>query len=805
MAGRVLIGIFLLLLSSGIATAQVKVVVLDEQDKEPIPHVSVIVKNTAGSSIQFTNARGVSKIDTTMLSTELVHFSHLDYKDRVVLLSDLERMNFKVYLTPNVEQLPPYIHKPKRDEVAQEIIVSSKKVDPRALKMDVPQTSADALQSAGSVFIQKTQMGGGSPMIRGFSANRVLLVVDGVRMNNAIYRDGNVHNVISIDPHMLREVEVYEGPGSVIFGSDALGGVMHFETTELETAPVGARNTFHSGNTIVELHSANRGNSWHVDFEAKKERFASLTGVTLSNFSSLRSGSRGNNVFEKNFYVEHIDGQDTMVKNENPLVQEFSGYSQFNFSQKFLFERDTDLIVKAGFFFATTSPVPRYDRLSQFSGQTLQYSEWNYGPQKWLMSYVNASFRNENKAYDELSLLASFQGVEESRMTRNFGDSIGTKRTENVQVFALNLDADKALSNKTTLYYGAEFLYNLVGSAGETFNIKTFENQSINDTRYPDGSTWMASALYSTLSKRFSDKWRAQAGVRFNHVLVNAPAREGLSVTFNEIDQSFLGVNGSLGTTFMPDDRTEISANIGTGFRAPNIDDMGKIFDSQPGRITVPNDNLKPENVYSIDLLYTRKPNHRSRFGVGVFYSLWDGVIQRRDFLVNGQDSVVYDGQLMAVQALINGEAANLYGAQIFGTYRFSNAFKVEGNFNYQTGQTSDGQAIRHIAPAFGNVHFIYIANKIKIDLYTRFNGALQFEDLAPSEQDKTQLYALDDNGNPYSPAWATLNIKSIYTISSKLNFSFGIENVLDTHYRPYSSGISAPGINAIFSLRSRF
>ncbi|NJN34367.1 MAG: TonB-dependent receptor plug domain-containing protein [Saprospiraceae bacterium] len=66
--------------------------------------------------------------------------------------------------------------------------------------------------------------------MRGFEASRVLLVVDGVRMNNLIYRSGHLQNAITVDQNMLDRVEVLFGTASTVYGSDALGGVVHFFT-----------------------------------------------------------------------------------------------------------------------------------------------------------------------------------------------------------------------------------------------------------------------------------------------------------------------------------------------------------------------------------------------------------------------------------------------------------------------------------------------------------------------------------------------------------------------------------------------
>lgn len=794
----------LLCILVSVAEAQVKVHVLIEDAKEPISHVSVITRTTTGSDFQFTNDRGIATIDTTNLSSNLVTFSHLDFKDRVVKFENLKANNFRIYLKPAYAFLPEFPIKGPKSKANDDIIVSASSLDKKYVKMQVPQTSADLLEGSGSVFIQKSQMGGGSPMIRGFSANRVLLVVDGVRINNAIFRDGNVHNVLSIDPQMIESVKVYEGPGSILYGSDAMGGVMAFQTKELST--IESKKPKFEGNTALQFHSANKGNSWHIDFKGQSKKWASITGVTLANYNSLRMGSNGDNPFLRKYYVEHIDGRDTMVPNENELVQEFSGYTQVNFSQKFLYEVDSNFKINASLFFATTSPIPRYDRLSQFGdNDTLEYAEWYYGPQKWLMSNLVLDWSKATKLYDELSLSASIQKVQESRITRDFQDSFRTTRTEDLLLYSINLDADKDLGDKTRLFYGLSWIDNQLASSAEAVNIFDFATNNVSTTRYPDGSTWSAFGAYITGRYELSKKWLARAGFRFNSIKYFAPFREALSSTFASINKNFSGTNGSLGFEYKPDKRTALRFGIASGFRAPNIDDIGKIFDSQPGIVTVPNENLDAEHVYTADALYSRKPNARSKFGASVFYSIWDGPIQRSNFTLDGEDSVFYEGEKFAVQALVNGSQAQLYGAGVFGEYRFSNAFLMRGNFNWQNGETSDNQSIRHIAPSYGALYFVYIANSIKINLYTRFNGELSHDRLAPSEVDKVHLYALDNNGQAFSPAWYTLNCKAIYTISSKVNMSLGVENILDRHYRPYSSGISAPGLNAIFSLRSRF
>ena len=170
----------------------------------------------------------------------------------------------------------------KLNEVPNKIV----KVSKYDILRNNPQTAADLLGQSGTVFIQKSQLGGGSPMIRGFATNRVLLVVDGVRMNNAIYRSGNLQNVISIDALSTEAAEVIFGPGSLIYGSDAIGGVMDFHTLEPRFAKT--KKMITKGSALSRYSTANQEITGHADINLGWEKWSLLTSVTYSRFDDLK-------------------------------------------------------------------------------------------------------------------------------------------------------------------------------------------------------------------------------------------------------------------------------------------------------------------------------------------------------------------------------------------------------------------------------------------------------------------------------------------------------------------------------------
>ena len=203
------------------------------------------------------------------------------------------------------------------------------------------QTTPDLLQSSGDIFVQKSQMGGGSPVIRGFESNKVLMVVDGVRMNNAIYRGGHLQNSLTIDNNALERLEIVLGPGSVIYGSDALGGVMHFYSKNPKLSDNNNLETL--TNLLTRYASTNNEKTIHLDFNFGLNKFAGFSSISFSDFGDLRQGSRRDPLYpdfgKRFFYVERINNIDVELQNSNPNIQRQSGYQQYDFLQKFLYQQ----------------------------------------------------------------------------------------------------------------------------------------------------------------------------------------------------------------------------------------------------------------------------------------------------------------------------------------------------------------------------------------------------------------------------------------------------------------------------------
>ena len=787
-----------------VAIAQ-KIQVLSKQTAGAIPGVALFNKDKSKSAI--TNFDGFADI-SSFNQDERITFQHIAHATLWQTKSQILTANGQVFLITDASSLDEVVLSvskfgQKRRDIPQQIVsVTSDDVLFRN-----PQTAADLLQSSGQVYVQKSQLGGGSPIIRGFSTNRLLIAVDGVRFNTAIFRGGNVQNIISIDPFAVARTEVILGPGSVVYGSDAVGGVMNFYTKK----PVFSfkPGTTFSGNTTLRYATANKEKTGHFDFNIGVKKWAFLTSVTYSDFDNLRMGSHGPDDYLRTQYVETLNGVDTVVQNQNPKIQRPTAYSQINTMQKVRYMPNNNWNFDLGLFYTTTTDYPRYDRLIRTSNDTLASAVWDYGPQQWFSGNLQIQNTPEtNTFFDKSAFTLSFQHFTESRSDRGFGAPFLYKTQEKVAAYNTAWDFEKKIK-KAKLNYGVEYIFNKVGSRGLKTDILTGTSQQ-DVSRYPDGSSWQSLAGYMSTQFALAENISFLGGLRYSHIIVDAQFDTSLfALPFTEATINTGALTGTAGVTWNPNQTLGWRLNFGTAFRAPNIDDIGKVFDSEPGSVVVPNPDLKPEYAYNGDLGVSLNFENKLKLDFAGFYTILEDALIRRDFSLDGESQIVYQGELSTIQAIQNASKAQVYGFEAGLEFAFSKAVKLSSQYNITKGFARDQQGtkkpLRHAAPAYGNTHIIYKKEKLTLDAFAAYNGQFDFEDLAPSQQNNAFLYAADQNGNPYAPGWYTLNFSSQYKFSKAFQLSATLENITDQRYRPYSSGLSAPGRNLIVAATYSF
>jgi len=407
--------------------------------------------------------------------------------------------------------------------------------------------------------------------------------------------------------------------------------------------------------------------------------------------------------------------------------------------------------------------------------------------------------------FDKLNFLSGFQNYTESRFDRNLSNPIRNGRQEDLSIVSFNLDLGKTIDNQNELFYGVESYFNKINSEGSTLNLFTNESEII-PSRYPDDSDYGSSAGYISYKLNLKKKVILHAGTRLTHTWLNGEFNtEDYNFPFSGFDIKNTALIGNLGIVWHPKPEWQINTNFSTGFRSPNIDDVAKVFDSEPGNVVIPNPELKPEYARNFEFGIIKKWNEKASFEITAFYTRLKNAIVRREYTLNGRDSIMYDGTMSKTEALVNADAADIFGTTLVFEYLFTAKLHTRSDLTITDGEDSDGYPVRHAPPLFGSSHLIFEGQKLFFDLYTHFNGKLDFGELAPSEQEKPYMYATDENGNPFSPAWWTLNMKFNYKLTPLISLGGGVENILDKRYRTYSSGIVSPGVNFIFSVSARF
>ncbi len=777
--------------------------VLNKITNEPI--FGVAIYNIDRSKSEVTNFIGEANLDE-FSDTETIYLKHLSHLIKKVTKLELGNSN-RVYLESNTEGLQEIvISASKFEQSKKDIPQKIESINAESIQFTNPQTSADVLETSGNVYIQKSQLGGGSPMIRGFSTNRLLITIDGVRMNNAIFRGGNLQNVIAIDPFSIQNVEVTLGSGSVIYGSDAVGGVMSFYTQKPQLSYMDSLLV--KANIIGRYATASDEKTGHFDLNLGYKKWAFVSNVSYTSFGDLKMGKYGPEEYLRPKFVLAAPTGDIILKNNDPLVQRETGYNQLNVMQKIRYEPLENLSFDLGLFYTSTSNIPRYDRLIRYRGNALRSAEWNYGPQQWFMSNLQITKLSSNSnLYDKMKATLAYQNFKESRLDRDFQSDIRHIREEAVDAYSFNLDLEKTLNIKTQFFYGLEYVFNKVMSDGDEENIKT---NSIIPTvsRYPNGASWQSAALYSSIKYKPNTKFVFQSGLRFNHVVSHADFTANntyLNLPFRSSKNEASAVTGTAGISWSPNTIMQWKLNASSAFRAPNIDDIGKVFDSEPGSVVVPNEMLRPEYAYGGELGLKLNFNQKFILDMSTYYTYLDNALVRRDYNLNGETEILYDGELSNVQAIQNASKAWIYGFEVGLKWAISNQLKLTSQYSI-IGGTEEEEGIevpiRHVAPYFGNSHLIWNYKNLKFDFFAVYNNEFAFNQLAPSEIEKYDIYALDANGNPYAPSWYTVNFRTQYQINKEMMLTASLENMSNQRYKTYSSGIAAAGRNFILALK---
>ena len=792
-----------------------QITVKDENTNENLPDVVIFNENKSQSII--TDLDGI--VDLSLFSSdENIFFQLLGYSTLEIL--KIEVLNgTTIYLQSESQNLEEVILSVARSEsnvnqIAEKVSV----IKSEDLFLSSPASGAELLELSPGVRVQKSQGGGGSPIIRGFEANRVLIVVDGVRMNNAIYRSGHLQNSITIDPNNIERAEVIFGSSSVGYGSDALGGVIHYYTKNpILKGSEKIKSSFTSNYT-----SANQGLSNNFITNYSSENWGSITSLSISKFGDIKMGENRDHGFDnwgltplysKNSRYSYYSQPST---NSNENVQKNTGYSQVDLFQKFLVKLGDTNLLNINIQFSESSDIDRFDQLSITKGNSLKFSEWYYGPQKRLLISPSLKIFPNRKFMKKGVITFGFQKINESRIKRKFNALNRSHQIEDLKVFSLNGDFDTSFNDDHSISYGVESTYNYNYSKAYDQIIEIQGNEITGlskkfaiPTRYPsNGSSYTSFASYVNWSWNMSEFFTFNIGTRLTFTGLKASWNDIISVNpqLSEVNLNSEALTTTVSIKLRPSKRVQINTVLSSGFRNPNIDDIGKIRENN-GLLVVPNTFLKPEYAYNLDLgIDFRSLNNRNYISLRGFSTIISRHIGRDEYIVFSDittpdlSTVIYNGE--EVTTISNKNLGNrfIHGFSIDGFSQINNNLKFDYGITYTKGDNNETYGpLPSISPLFGSIAISYSKRGLNLKAVYKFSEAKspgEYSFGGEDGLDETPFTINSEGALSYlgTPKWSDLSIYGSKNISSTVTLRIGLTNVFDTHYRTFASGISAPG-----------
>ena len=792
-----------------------QITVKDEITNENLPDVVIFNENKSQSII--TDLDGV--VDLSLFSSdENIYFQLLGYSTLKIL--KIEVLNgTTIYLQSESQNLEEVILSVARSEsnvnqIAEKVSV----IKSEDLFLSSPASGAELLELSPGVRVQKSQGGGGSPIIRGFEANRVLIVVDGVRMNNAIYRSGHLQNSITIDPNNIERAEVIFGSSSVGYGSDALGGVIHYYTK----SPILKDSEKIKSSFTSNYTSANQGLSNNFITNYSSENWGSITSISISKFGDIKMGENREHGF-KSWGLTPLYSENSRYSyysqpssNSNENIQKNTGYSQVDLFQKFLVKIGDTNLLNINIQFSESSDIDRFDQLSITKGNSLKFSEWYYGPQKRLLISPSLKIFPNRKFMKKGVITFGFQKINESRIKRKFNSFNRSHQIENLKVFSLNGDFDTSFNNDHSISYGIESTYNYNYSKAYDQIIEIQGNQVTGlgnkfaiPTRYPsDGSSYTSFASYVNWSWNMSEFFTFNIGTRLTFTGLKASWNDIISVNpqLSEVNLNSKALTTTVSIKLRPSKRVQINTVLSSGFRNPNIDDIGKIRENN-GLLVVPNTFLKPEYAYNLDLgIDFRSLNNKNYISLRGFSTIISRHIGRDEFVVFSDittpdlSTVIYNEE--EVTTISNKNLGNrfIHGFSIDGFTKMTNSLKFDYSMTYTKGDDNENYGpLPSISPLFGSFALSYSKKGVNLKAIYKFAEAKnpgEYSFGGEDGLDETPFIINSEGLLSYlgTPKWSDLSIFGSKNISSSVTLRLGLTNVFDSHYRTFASGISAPG-----------
>ena len=621
----------------------------------------------------------------------------------------------------------------------------------------MPQVLPEMFRGEVGTFFQQTTPGQGTPIIRGLKGSQILNLVDGMRLNNAFFRNAPTQYVALVDALNVERIEVVRGPAATLYGGDAMGGVVQILTPEpiFDTVEWRTRAQAH-----VAIGSAERSGLARGRVETGREGLGISAGYTYQSYDDRRIGG-GDRISPSDYVSRAADLK---------LITDTG--------------KDSDLMLSVQYL--RQPSTPRVDELVPGFGQDVPASEeFYFEPNERLFYQARYVLRLGGSVLDELTVHLGRQIVVDDRRVREFGAEERTLENNESELTGLTLQLDSTIGEKASLVYGIELYEDEVSSRRELQDVMTGTSQQI-ASRFPDGASIDSFAAYLDGGVELGEAWSIDAGLRFSEydiALPSSPVSPAVSLGPDDL-------TGHVSIKYVVSPQMNLGLNLGRGFRPPNIFDLGALGPRPGNRFNIANPDLGPESVTTIDI-GAKFASARWQAEAFVFHSAYDDQIVS----VPTGDTTP-DGRIVVRSE--NVSEATLYGFETGVRFFAQRPVEYYGVLNWVRGEerSADGavQPGDRIPPLNGRLGvLIRTAENLEVEPFALYAG----EQDRLSERDVGDP-RIDPSG---TPGWTTLNLRLGWQLSEKLSLGLLLENLTDKRYREHGSGLDARGFNAVLSL----
>lgn len=658
---------------------------------------------------------------------------------------------------------------------AFETPASTEAVSARTIRRRLYRTTPQALAQVPGVMVQETSPGQGSPFLRGFTGYLTLMLVDGIRLNNSVYRSGPNQYWGTVDPFSIASLEVVKGPSSVLYGSDAVGGAVNALTKGPSTWGEGrgrAGHLLYRGATAENSHqgraegSATLGNEWGV--------FGGLSG---KHFGDLVAG-------------DPVDRQPD------------TGYGEWDGDLKIERRFDADTRLVAAFQETEINNAPRTHRLvsaKSFHGTAVGNElVHDFDQERWL-AYLQFHRERIGGAIDAVRASLSWQSQSEVRDRLRPPSSPGGPDRRDVEGFDVGtlgfwtqLEGDSAIGRLTG---GVEYYRDFVSS---------FSTANPIQGPVADDASYDLFGLYLQDRVQLGESVELIAGVRFTFAAADAGSvRDPITGAQTSIEDDWSSVVGSARLLYrLVPGRVNLFGGVSQGFRAPNLSDLTRFDSARSNEFEVPAPGLDPEDYCSFELGV--KARRDGAWGeLAAYYTLI-----RDQILAYPTGNVDASGAVEVTKANVgDGYVA---GIELSGGWSFGRGFTLFGLLNWQYGRVSNfataaavetEEYVSRLLPLSGQLGLRWEEpERARFWVETILLLADKADRLSSGDQRDTQR--IPPGG---TPGYAVLHLRGGWQATEKVALTAAVENLLDTAYRVHGSGHTMPGLNFVFSLSADF